>query len=199
MNSRILLAIVVGLALAGGWVLFARIPASQRTAPRAETVASPPIAALPSLPPARPPAPALQLRRLQPDGTLGDPVDLAAFQGQKIAVVNFWATWCPPCDKEIPDFANVAREVGDEVAFLLVNRGEPRDAQVAYLRERNLLTGNPLLFLDDPADAAYAAFGGYGMPVTAFITRDGRLALLKSGLLTLEEMRTRIQQTLSLR
>ncbi|TSC73097.1 MAG: thiol-disulfide oxidoreductase [Parcubacteria group bacterium Gr01-1014_38] len=200
MSARLLLLgiIVLGVGIAGIGFFVARSPTSRAPEQRSAIMIPVPQDALPPLPTERSPAPPLQLQRLQPDGTLGDTVELAAFRGQKVAIVNFWATWCPPCDKEIPDFATMASEAGDNVVTLLVNRGEPRDVQVAYLRERNLLTGNRLVFLDDPSDAAYDTFGGYGMPVTAFITKDGHLALLKSGLLTLEEMRTRIQQTRSL-
>lgn len=139
-------------------------------------------------------APALQRSQFQPDGSLGSTVDLASFQGKNAVLVNFWATWCPPCEKELPDFVQLQAEFPDLV-ILAVNRGEPRDAQSTYLRDRDLLTA-PIRFLDDPEDSAYRAFGGFGMPVTAFITKDGKLAFVKSGLMALDEMRDRTRTLL---
>lgn len=199
MNPRVIgtLAFLAVLVLGGGWLLTRKGTPRER-APTGDATTTPaaPIA-LPPLPAVLPEAPELQRAQLQPDGSLGQPVNLAEFRSQKAVLVNFWATWCLPCEKEIPDFAQVAQEFSNDVAIILVNRSEPRDAQAKYLLDRSLATGTLLTFLDDPDDSAYRAFGGYGMPVTAFITKGGRIAGIKSGLMTLEEMRARIQQLLS--
>lgn len=141
-------------------------------------------------------------RALAPDFTRtsldGDPVSVAQFRGRSAVVVNSWAIWCPFCVDELPDFAAVSREF-PAVTILAVNRGESVADQRRYLAQvkgENLLE-SPLVFVSDPGDAVYQLLGGYGMPVTVFITRDGAVASVKSGPLTREEMRARMQQLLA--
>lgn len=202
MNPRVIgiLAFLAVLVLGGGWLLTRKGTPRERVPTGDATTAPAAPIALPPLPAELPEAPALQRAQLQPDGSLGQQVDLAQFRGQKAVLVNFWATWCPPCQKEIPDFVTVADEFADDVVILAVDRGEPAEEQVRFLKSvpgKDPLTNSRLLFIDDPKDDAYRAFGGYGMPVTVFITKRGQVAAVRSGLLTLEEMRVRVQQTLS--
>lgn len=194
----ILVAAVVLAALLGGWSL------TRRAAAPAETPATVVGPAGYAQPPASPdqelsPAPAFAFPRLQGDGSLGPEVRLEDFRGQKAVLVNSWATWCPPCKQELLDFASIADEFADDIVIVAINRGESRAAQADYLRSvggRNLFDTRVIL-LDDPADSSYAALGGFGMPVTAFVTKGNHVAQVKSGLLTREEMRTRIRQTLA--
>jgi len=79
------------------------------------------------------PAPDFTLRDLD-----GNQVRLADLRGQKV-VVNFWATWCPPCRSEMPDLDRVARESrGEGVVVLTVDQMESPDTVRGYLRELSL-------------------------------------------------------------
>ena len=116
------------------------------------------------------PAPALRL----PDSD-DKPVDLLDYRG-KVVLVNFWATWCPPCRKEFPSVGRV-RKLFKPAAFevLAVNVGEDPDVVFSF-------TGNtefPVLF--DRAAKAMAAWSVMGLPTTFIIDRQGRLAFRATG------------------
>jgi len=76
---------------------------------------------------AKNPAPALKLKDL--DGQLHD---LAALKG-KVVLVNFWATWCPPCRREMPSMERLAQKLrGDNFVVLAVDVGEDADTVHAF-------------------------------------------------------------------
>lgn len=55
----------------------------------------------------------------------GNTVRLSDMFGKPV-VINFWATWCPPCKRELPDFDRLCREYGDRVVFMMVNLTDGR-------------------------------------------------------------------------
>lgn len=73
------------------------------------------------------------LTATMPDSETGEAKTLAAWQGRPL-VINFWATWCPPCQRELPDFAEVARRYGTRVQFVGIGL-DTREALLEY-RER---------------------------------------------------------------
>ncbi|KAF0096493.1 MAG: redoxin domain-containing protein [Rhodospirillaceae bacterium] len=91
--------------------------------------------------------------------------------GHKPVVINLWATWCPPCRRELPMMAEVAAATND-VAFMFVNQGEGRAAIEAYLAAAGLSLDGVLL---DPLRTVSRHYGTPGLPVTLFIGADGRL------------------------
>jgi len=118
----------------------------------------------------RTPAPTLAqgaARALVPaDGAGG----LAAFAG-KPAVVNLWATWCPPCRAELPMLAR-AQAAHPELHFVFIDQGEGRAAVDGYLAASRLVLRNVLL---DPRSEAGRAWGGVGLPTTLYFDAQGRL------------------------
>lgn len=124
--------------------------------------------------------PPLALARLE-----GGEAQLANFAGQPI-VVNVWATWCPPCVREMPMLqAEQARR--PDVHFLFVNQGESRERVAGWLQGRGFTLGNVLL---DPHGRTLGALGGQGLPTTYFFDARGRLVGARTGELsaaTLEE------------
>ena len=71
-----------------------------------------------------------QLRSLD-----GDKVNYSDFKGQVI-VVNFWATWCPPCVAEMPSFQKLYNAYGDKIVFLFVANDEP-DRVSDFITDKN--------------------------------------------------------------
>ncbi|MBI2723832.1 MAG: TlpA family protein disulfide reductase [Chloroflexi bacterium] len=129
------------------------------------------------------PAPSFALRRA--DGTV---VRLADLRG-KVVWINFWATWCVPCKKELPDIQKVFDEkqaAGLEV--ITINVKERPDDALAFFADRGLTL--PLVFDDD--GAVYEQYRLQGLPDSFFIDRDGNLAALQYGFLTEEKMRERL-------
>jgi thiol-disulfide isomerase/thioredoxin len=100
----------------------------------------------------------------------GTEVDVADYQGIP-TVINFWATWCPPCRREMPMLASVARSVED-ARFLIVNQGEDRGEVENYLAAENFQIPNILL---DPQQRLGAHFGIRGLPTTLFFDSSGEL------------------------
>ncbi|MBI4756739.1 MAG: TlpA family protein disulfide reductase [Betaproteobacteria bacterium] len=117
-----------------------------------------------------PPAPPLRL----PDSD-GKPVDLAQYRG-RVVLVNFWATWCPPCRKEFPSLGRVRRLFKPaEFEVLAVNVGEDPDTVFSFAG----LTEFPVLF--DHDSRAMAAWPVRGLPTTLLVDRHGRLVLRAVG------------------
>ncbi|MGZ8287636.1 MAG: TlpA family protein disulfide reductase [Telluria sp.] len=87
------------------------------------------------------------------------------------AVLNLWATWCPPCIREMPVLAAAQRrDMG--ISFVFTNQGESAATVAAFLRERGLKLDNVLL---DPSSATAKAVGSSGMPTTLFFDASGQL------------------------
>ena len=99
----------------------------------------------------------------------GRPVQLADYRGRPL-VINLWATWCPPCRREMPVFAEAQRrEQG--VTFLFVNQGEGARTVRDYLTEHGLWLDNVLL---DSGSRLGAQVGSGLLPTTLFYDAEGR-------------------------
>lgn len=131
-------------------------------------------------PPDQPP-PALAQLRLQDLNAV--PVALSAYQG-KPTVVNLWASWCPPCRREMPMMAEMAA-ANDDVTFLFVNQGERRATIEGYLNDEKLALPNVLLDARMDVPRHYAT---PGLPVTLFIGADGKLRSIHVGEISREAL-----------
>lgn len=136
--------------------------------------------------------------RPAPDFTLQDilsgaDVRLSSFRG-RVVVINLWATWCPFCLGELADMARTQKEFGEKAVFIAVNRAEPLEKITKYIREAHL--EGTLMFLQDPSDFVYQSLGGFSMPETVFVDRDGMMRDRRRGPMNLEEMRRRVENIL---
>ncbi len=98
-------------------------------------------------------------------------------RGAKPAVVNFFASWCAPCRKELPLFEQAAQEHGDEVAFFGVAHQDDAESAAEMLAEYEIdyPSGN------DPEGTLARRYALRGMPSTMFITSSGRLLGIAAG------------------
>lgn len=107
-----------------------------------------------------------------PDVVLADPVDdpvmLSSFRG-KPAVVNLWATWCPPCRREMPVLAH-AQHHNPDIHVVFVNQGEEMPQIERFLDGQALQLENVLL---DRGYRLGREYGG-GLPTTLFFDASGR-------------------------
>ncbi len=115
-----------------------------------------------------PPVPAPDTAYTDPSG---QPTTLAASDG-RVRLVNFWATWCAPCRKEMPALDALQRDLGGpgfEVITIATGRNSPE--AIAAFREKAGITalGNAL----DPKGRLAAAMGVPGLPVTVLLDREG--------------------------
>lgn len=101
----------------------------------------------------------------------GEPADLAALVAGKPMVVNLWATWCPPCRREMPVLA-AAQKQETGVSFVFANQGEYGATVQHYLTASRLDLANVLL---DPGAHLGREVGSTGLPTTLFYDANGRM------------------------
>lgn len=106
----------------------------------------------------------------------GDRVALDAWDGRPM-VVNLWASWCPPCRREMP-VLEAAQQRYEEIAFVFVNQGEGRRTVGRYLAAEDLELDNVLL---DQRRAVGREVGAAGLPTTLVYDREGRLVDVHTG------------------
>ena len=107
----------------------------------------------------------------------GKPVEFASFKGRTI-VLNLWATWCPPCLKEMPSIASLMASPdlkGRDVAFVCVSTDESAEALRSFMKDKDW----KMTILR--ATTVPAAFQSEGIPATFLIAPDGRIAAAEMG------------------
>ncbi len=117
---------------------------------------------------------------------------LSDFHGDQPLIVNFWASWCPPCVAEMPDIERVHQQLEGEVNFLGINTQDGEEEARRLVGE----TGVTYPLAWDRQGEIFAAFGVFGMPSTFFISSDGRVAGRNTGLLTQEALEKKIDELL---
>ncbi|WP_373519815.1 TlpA family protein disulfide reductase [Pricia sp.] len=107
--------------------------------------------------------------------TDGNPHGFTEAKG-KVVFLNFWATWCGPCLKEMPDIQNLYDDYGDQVRFLLVTQ-EDRAKVDAFLQKKKYTL--PIYFTDT-ADIP-EEIASKSMPTTYILDKSGKIARAETG------------------
>ena len=130
----------------------------------------------------------LDVGNLAPDFILqsleGNNVQLSSFRGKKAVVVNFWATWCPPCREEMPAFEDMFVRNKENLEMLGVNLQESERAMNNFLLE--IPVTYPLLL--DPDAEVKEIYNIFTQPVTYFVDKDGLIVDKKFGPLIPQEI-----------
>lgn len=128
--------------------------------------------------------------------TEGNEVRLSDFLGSPV-IVNFWASWCPPCKEELPAFDAASQAYGGEIRFLMVDLAdgerESVDTARSFVEQRGYAF--PLYF--DTTGEAAEAYMIYSIPRTLAIDAEGRLVRAQIGAMSEEALASLIDVLLA--
>ena len=137
------------------------------------------------------------LQTQAPDFTLtatdGSQVRLSDLRG-KVVLLNFWATWCPPCKAEMPDLSALQQEYGSahDLVVIGIDAGDDSQAAILQYAQQNHLNFRLLMDSDDHvSDAQYAV---RALPTSLIIDRTGKIRAQWLGQLSRAEMLARLRQ-----
>jgi thiol-disulfide isomerase/thioredoxin len=103
----------------------------------------------------------------------GEPHSLADYRGQ-VVLINFWATWCPPCRKEMPSLEALYQELkGEGFTVLALNQWESEELVFPFLGQLDVYPTFPILF--DPESEIAEAYGVKGLPASFVVDPEGRV------------------------
>lgn len=122
----------------------------------------------------------------------GEPFTLSDRRGQPV-VMNFWATWCPPCRAEIPFFLEAARKYNGQVAVVGVDDGEPAGVVSSFASDLGMTYPIPL----DEDSAVSRQYRVNSLPTTFFIDREGIIQHIHIGIISNAVLEERISELLA--
>lgn len=121
------------------------------------------------------------------DDLEGKLVALADFKGKPL-VLNFWATWCPPCRKEIPDLVEIQSLYGERGVTLIGVAVEEKTRIPEFVKDNKV--NYPILVGREHGIELLQALGNRsaGLPYTVVLDRQGDIVFIKRGALTRERL-----------
>jgi len=123
----------------------------------------------------------------------GQQVALADFKGKPV-IINFWATWCPPCRIEMPELQRAFEEYQeDDLVILAVNESERPDQVQSFFYDEMGYTYTPLL--DEEAEVG-EMYGAVGLPTTFFVNSAGEVTAIHRGVLTQSQIESYLEETI---
>lgn len=171
------LYILATLLLGSAWILQSRSPV-QTLSSSDETVSAPAVGYY---------APDFTIPMLS-----GESFSLSEQRGKPV-VVNFWATWCPPCRAEIPFFQAAARKYNGQVTVIGVDDGEPLSLVASFVNEMGMTYPVPL----DEDSAVSRAYRVNSLPTTFFIDAQGIIRNIHIGIINQAVLEENIAQLIT--
>lgn len=113
----------------------------------------------------------------------GESINTADLRG-KIVILNLWASWCPPCKAELPDFDRIATEYKDQVVIVAADVDAGNGGAYSYVQQ-NFPESDIIFAYDTVYGTAYSLAGGNGfVPYTAIMDQNGVIVYSDSGMLS---------------
>jgi cytochrome c biogenesis protein CcmG/thiol:disulfide interchange protein DsbE len=119
----------------------------------------------------------------------GDPIQLMDLRG-KMVLVNFWATWCLPCEQEMPLIEEYYQRYSPNLVVLAVNADEPPDVVRSFVDKLQL----SFEILLDPASRIDHLYKVRAYPTTIFIDKDGMIRFRHIGLLQEKQLSAYLEE-----
>lgn len=124
----------------------------------------------------------------------GSKVKLSDVRGKKPIIINFWATWCEYCKKEMPDFEEAYVNEKDNIEFMIINftdnQQETLETAKTYIEENGFSFP---VYYDMILDAVYK-YEAFSLPLTIFIDKDGYIYRVNKGLITKDKLNSYIEE-----
>jgi thiol-disulfide isomerase/thioredoxin len=149
------------------------------------------LAPLPGVEVVDPPQPAPDFTAPQLDGSS---FQLSAHRGS-VLVLNFWATWCPPCREEIPDLIALQRDLGDRGLLVVGISLDEEGPTVVAPFAQNFKINYPVVLGNEAIADAYG--GVFALPTTVVVDRLGRIRYQVLGLFPTQKMRPHLEALLN--
>ena len=122
----------------------------------------------------------------------GRTVRLSDYEG-KVVLINFWATWCPPCRAEMPDLVKLQREHGKDLQIIGITYPPEKKPRVLKFA-KSLKVNYPIVLGTRELKSRYSS--EETLPLTVVIDRDGKVKDIISGILLREEFDEKIKPLL---
>lgn len=137
------------------------------------------------------PAPDFTLNTLDAEGTFsGKPIALKELRGKPV-LINFWASWCPPCLQETPDLVAAFKELGADtestigkVTFIGIGTQDDTDKLAKFAKDNSV----PYLIVEDPQGTVGDAYSVLGLPTTVLVDSTGAVRKVFTGPVTRDQV-----------
>lgn len=120
----------------------------------------------------------------------GETVSLNDQRG-KVVLINFWATWCPPCRQEMPGIMDAYEEYQDEMTVLAIDNNESADLVQGFVEYLGFDIFDPLM---DPGASVAGLYNVNSFPTSFFVDEEGVVRYVHIGLMTENQLNTYLTQ-----